>query len=240
MILQALNARGVRGIHVVAADGARTPRTFKALWAMHGWCLPYVLARRVLKVVTLPTTGLREGIAGHSESLAQLVQAQGGRFIQVEDLNGEDCHQALRSLHVDLMILGGVPIMRAPTLQVPRLGTINAHQGLLPRFRGVNMIEWALFEGYSPSISIHFVDPGVDTGDIIMTEPIPILSGDTLGAIRKRALALQGELLARTVFTALNGPVHRHHQRRDEGRQYYTMHPRLRVLVEQRLRECAR
>src|SRR5207244_6071935 len=122
------------------------------------------------------------------------------------------CRQALHTLQVNLMILAGAPIVRAPILAIPRLGTLNAHQGALPRFRGMNVIEWAVLEGHPPTLSVHFVDAGVDTGEVVVTEPIPLRPGDTLDTLRRRASAQQVGLLARTVSAALEGPLPRHPQ----------------------------
>jgi methionyl-tRNA formyltransferase len=169
------------------------------------------------------------------ETLETKVQAQGGRYVRVPMINGAECRRALQALQVDLMVLAGAPIVRAPILEVPRIGTINAHQGALPRFRGMNVIEWTVFEGHAPAISVHFVDPGVDTGDVIVTEPIPLQSGDTLEAVRRRASAQQVDLLARTVSAALHSPLPRRSQRPQDGRQYFVMHPRLRAVAEQLL-----
>lgn len=119
------------------------------------------------------------------------------------------------------------------------MGTLNAHQGALPRFRGMNAIEWAVLEGSPPTVSVHFVDTGVDTGDIVATEPVPIAPGDTFDSLRIRASAQQIDLLARTARAALAGPLPRRSQRRAEGRQYFPMHPTLRAVAKQRLREHA-
>jgi methionyl-tRNA formyltransferase len=161
--------------------------------------------------------------------------AQGGRFLIVQDVNSEEARRALSDLHVDLMILGGAPIVKAPILRVPRIGTLNAHQGPLPQLRGMNVIEWALLEGIPPTITVHFVDPGVDTGDIVAMERIPIHPGDTLVSVRATASRVQSELLARTAYEADRGSLPRRSQRREEGKQYYAVHPRLKVFAEARL-----
>jgi hypothetical protein len=238
-VLQALNARGLHQIDVVAAAGGSIPRTWKALWAAHRWQLPWVAVRWILTRMIQSITSRSSRGSASASSLEAEVQAQGGRFICVPELNGDECRRTLQAWQVDLMILAGTPIMRKRLLEVPRLGTINAHQGALPRFRGMNVIEWAIIEGYPPTITVHFVDAGVDTGQIIATEPVPILPGDTLDVVRTRASVRQSDLLARTAQAALAGPLPRRLQRAAEGRQYFTMHPQLRAIAEQRLRQHA-
>jgi methionyl-tRNA formyltransferase len=172
-----------------------------------------------------------------TNSLEAEVRAQGRRFVCIPDSNRDECRRTLQAWRVDLMILAGTPIIRKPLLEVPRLGTINARQGVLPRFRGMNVIEWAILEGCAPTITVHFVDVGVDTGQIIATEPVPILPGDTLDVVRRRASVQQSDLLARTAHAAMAGPLPPRPQCPEEGRQYFAMHPQLRAIAEQRRRQ---
>jgi methionyl-tRNA formyltransferase len=101
----------------------------------------------------------------------------------------------------------------------------------------MNVIEWAILEGAPPMLSVHFVDAGVDMGDIITTVPISLLPGDSLNEVRRRASAQQPDLLAKIVMTLLTEPLLRRPQRREEGRQYFMMHPWLRAIAEKRLQE---
>ena len=234
-ILHALNSKGVRQVNVVAASGAVAKKTIKQLWASHRLGLPLVVLRWVLRRCDCLIRDLAKNNPEESDTLEALVQQQGGQFLCVPDVNGEDCKRTLVKQQVDLMILGGAPIVRAHILQVPRVGTLNAHQGALPRFRGMNVIEWALLESSPPTISVHFVDPGVDTGDIVAMEPISLQPGDRLSSVRTRSGKIQSELLARMASLAMQGALPRQSQRLEDGRQYYSMHPRLKVVAEQRL-----
>lgn len=234
-ILQALNARGLHRINVVAAIGNHSPRTWKSLWRVYGWQLPYVALRWLGRRFVQQLGRMWRGSQASQDSLETKVQTQGGRYTQVQEINGAECRQFLQALQVDLMILAGAPIVRAPILEVPRIGTLNVHQGALPQFRGMNVIEWAVLEGHPPTISVHFVDAGVDTGDVIVTELVPLQPGDTLDLIRRRASVQQIDLLAHTVGEALTGALPRRPQRPEEGRQYFVMHPRLRMVAERLL-----
>lgn len=237
-VLQAINAHGIRGIHVVAAAWNAGPRSFAGVIRAHGARLPWVGARWLAKCLIRPFGRIvrRRDATG----LAAEVERHGGHFVRVRDANGEECRNALTALDVDILVLAGAPIVRPNILAVPRVGTLNAHQGALPGYRGMNVIEWAILEGDTPAVTVHFVDSGVDTGDIIASEEIGIVAGDSLQSIRARAADKQAELLARAVFAARSRPLPRRAQRQTEGRQYYSMHPRLRAVAERRLAEsCA-
>ena len=234
-ILRALNARGMRRVNVVAGNGGATQKTIKQVWASHGLRFPLVALQWGVRRCADQVRSLGKVDATVSDTLQTAVRAQGGQFVCVADVNGADCKRTLVKQQVDLMILGGAPIVRAHILQVPRVGTLNAHQGALPRFRGMNVIEWALLEGTAPTISVHFVDPGVDTGDIVAMEPIPLQPGDQLSSVRTRSGKIQSELLARMASLAMQGALPRRSQCFEDGRQYYSMHPCLKAVAEQRL-----
>lgn len=236
-VLRALNGCGLNRINLVAAEELRVSRSWQALWKQHQSRLPRVALQFLVSHLLLSLKGVWLSNPERVSSLEAEVKSQGGRFICVRNLNGEQCRKTLQELKVDVMILAGTPIIRSSILEVPRLGTLNAHQGALPRFRGMNVIEWSILERAIPTLTVHFVDPGVDTGDIIATAPIPLYPGDTLDKVRLRASAQQPELLAHTAAALISGSVARKSQRPEDGRQYFVMHPRLRVMAEQRLQE---
>src|SRR5204862_2560657 len=101
----------------------------------------------------------------------------------------------LRQLQPDLLILAGADIVPASVLAVPTAGTINAHYGLLPRYRGMNVAEWSVYNGDPAGVSIHVVDPGIDTGDILASEEIPLDPSETFQSLRAKQQALAARLL---------------------------------------------
>jgi methionyl-tRNA formyltransferase len=78
------------------------------------------------------------------------------------------------SLEFDLGILAWWPtIIKHPLLSLPRLGFINFHPSLLPYNRGKHYNFWAIVEGTPFGVSLHFVDEGVDSGDVVSQRQIP-------------------------------------------------------------------
>jgi methionyl-tRNA formyltransferase len=236
-LLSAVNRVGVRGVNVVACDGARASRTVKTFWKKRGLATPWVVIKWLLRQALLTLGRFRPGRNLPPSDLRSETCAQGGKFVAVNEINSGECCNVLRELKVDLMVLAGTPIVRTNVLSVPLLGTLNAHQGALPQYRGMNVIEWAVFEGSAPRITVHFVDPGVDTGDIVADERVPVHLGDTLATVRERASAQQVFLLARTVTSVMRGSFPRRPQQPEEGCQYFSMHPALREIAERRLQQ---
>lgn len=91
-------------------------------------------------------------------------------------------------------------------LNLPRLGCINVHASLLPKLRGGSPLHHAIIDGYDKTgVTIMYMDKGMDTGDIITQEEIPILKTDTVGTIHDKLSILGSELLLKTLPSIING-----------------------------------
>jgi len=88
---------------------------------------------------------------------------------------GETAMDLLKKTNADLGILYGTNIIKESVFSIPRLGSINLHQGLAPIYRGGPTVFWELFNGEKEiGITIHFVASKVDTGDIILQKTLPL------------------------------------------------------------------
>jgi phosphoribosylglycinamide formyltransferase 1 len=77
---------------------------------------------------------------------------------------------------------------------------VNVHPAPLPDFPGAHPLEDLLAAGASEAAAtVHFVDEGVDTGEVIASEPVPILAGDTVETLRERVHAVEHRLLPEVV-----------------------------------------
>lgn len=79
-------------------------------------------------------------------------------------------------------------ILKEEILQIPRMGAINFHPGYLPYNRGMNPNVWPFIENTPAGVSIHYIDNGVDTGDIIARKKINITPTDTAGSLYDKTL----------------------------------------------------
>jgi methionyl-tRNA formyltransferase len=146
----------------------------------------------------------------------------------------------LAALAPDVAVLLGADIVPPDLLSVPRLGTINAHYGLLPAYRGMNVTEWSVLRGDPIGVTVHLVEPGIDTGPILVQQRIELEPGETFESLRRKHQALAAELLVAATKALVDGTARPVRQARDAGRQYYRMHPALRRVAERRLRDQAR
>ncbi len=94
---------------------------------------------------------------------------------RVENFHDESSIKLLEAAKADLGILYGTNIIREPVFSIPRLGSINIHQGNAPFYRGGPPVFWELYNGEKEvGITVHFVAAKVDTGDIILQKLIPL------------------------------------------------------------------
>ncbi len=88
----------------------------------------------------------------------------------IKGTNSKEMEALLKSLDVDLLVIGHTGILKENILAIPRIGTLNCHPGILPNYKGLDSIFWASLNQDFSNIgtSVHFVDKGIDTGDIIL------------------------------------------------------------------------
>jgi methionyl-tRNA formyltransferase len=97
-------------------------------------------------------------------------------FLVPEAINRPDCAAELLGFGADLFVsMSFDQIFRRALMDGPRLGTVNCHAGALPFYRGRNILNWALINGETKiGITVIQVDDGIDTGDIIRQDFLPI------------------------------------------------------------------
>lgn len=89
------------------------------------------------------------------------------------------------TLNADLAILAFVSFIVPPQVfSVPRLGSICFHPSLLPKYRGASAINWALIKGEKVTgLSLFWVDPGIDTGPVLLQKKVEVGPDDTTGSL---------------------------------------------------------
>lgn len=151
--------------------------------------------------------------------------------------NSTACVEIVRRLQPEVVVLRGCGIVKREVLSLPSFGTINPHYALLPAYRGMDVTEWSALHGDPCAVSVHWVVEEVDAGMVIVSRQFKAERGDTLGQLREKSAALAIELLADALQKIASGAVKPTARKVLTGRQYFTMHPRLREYAELRLRE---
>ena len=152
-------------------------------------------------VLTQPDRAAGRGLRLMPSAVKALAQERGLVLYQPASLKDEETHARLRALGADAMVVAAYGlILPEPVLALPRLGAINIHASLLPRWRGAAPIQRAILAGDARTgISIMQMDRGLDTGPVLAAESMPIAADDTSASLHDKLV----ELGARLIVTVL-------------------------------------
>jgi methionyl-tRNA formyltransferase len=156
-----------------------------------------------------------------------------------KDLNDPIVVEQLHRIQPDLVVFTGGGLIRKEVLANSGAGILNCHMGMLPKYRGMDVVEWPILEGDLKHIgmTVHFMDEGVDTGDILRTRQVEFAAGESIKQIRDRFEPIMCRELASACLDYLDGKLKRKPQKAGDGRQYFMMHPRLIEIVESKLQK---
>ena len=133
----------------------------------------------------------------------------GNPVVQPESVKGETFREMLEELAPDYFVVVAYGhILSKALLAVPKRGAINIHASLLPRYRGAAPIQWSIIRGERETgVTTMLMDPGMDTGDMLLKESLEIRPDDTAGTLHDRLMALGGELIVKTLDGLAEGSV---------------------------------
>jgi methionyl-tRNA formyltransferase len=171
----------------------------------------------VVLVLTQPDRPAGRGLKLQASAVKQQALDSGLVLVQPRSLrldgkypqDAAAAQLALQSASPELMVVAAYGlILPAWTLALPRLGCLNIHGSLLPRWRGAAPIHRAIEAGDSRTgITIMQMDEGLDTGDMLLSQAEPILAHDTTASLHDRLAALGGELIVAAVQRAHAGTL---------------------------------
>mgnify|MGYP001158823088 CR=1 FL=1 len=159
------------------------------------------------------------------------------KYILVGNLNSSKSINSVKQSNPDAILYAGGGILRSTFIEVANHKIVNSHSGPLPEIRGMNAVEWSILLGYEPSITIHMIDRGIDTGKIISRKRIPIGKGETIETLRDKAV-ISGVLEVTRLFDGLTDLDDLNKETSRDGlvgRQCYIMAPAVRELLSNKL-----
>lgn len=163
----------------------------------------------VVAVYTQPDRPAGRGQRLRESPVKQLAAAQGIPVLQPQSLRGAGATEALARIAPDLMVVVAYGlILPRGVLATPRLGCVNVHASLLPRWRGAAPIQRAILAGDTESgVSLMQMDEGLDTGPVLRTTSCPIAPRETAATLHDRLAALGTRALVELVRELREGPV---------------------------------
>ena len=137
-----------------------------------------------------PVAGVIERVKPSDSSLGDAARALGAPVLRPPKASASEFVAELSALRPELgLSISYNQILRRVLLDVPRMGVLNFHAGMLPRYRGRNVINWAIINGEDEiGITAHQVDEGIDTGAIVLQRALPIGWTDGYGDVLQRVV----------------------------------------------------
>jgi methionyl-tRNA formyltransferase len=178
-------------------------------------CLEKILTsrHRVEAVVTAPDKPKGRGMKLEAPDVKRIAQSRGLEILQPVDLTNSSFLARLAALDSELFCVVAFRILPEQVYAMPPHGCVNLHASLLPKYRGAAPINWAIINGETETgLTTFFIRRRVDTGDIILREPIAINPEETFGELHDRMADKGGDLLIRTIDMIESGGVQAMHQ----------------------------
>lgn len=172
-----------------------------------------------------------------SRSLSQWAKTNTVPCKVVENINSKESVNFVSGKNIDVLIYGGGGILRRPLIEAANRTIINPHCGPLPEIRGMNAIEWAFLLGFPLDVTVHFIDKGIDTGEIISRVPLTFNDDISMDELRAKAVISGITEIHRllTIHDSIESLPRQKNVGIVAGRQCYIMAPALQELVAIRL-----
>jgi methionyl-tRNA formyltransferase len=156
---------------------------------------------RILRVVTQPDRPKGRGRRMTHSPVKKTALKLGYDVAQPASAKGDDFPPVCFDPGPDLLVVIAYGnILPEPTLTCLKLGVINVHASLLPRYRGAAPIQWAIINGDDHTgVTTMQMDAGMDTGDMLLTARTPIQSDDTAATLHDRLAQMGAKLIVRTL-----------------------------------------
>lgn len=172
----------------------------------------------VIGVVTNPDKPKGRGMKMIASPVKEYALEKGIPVYQpVKIRSNEEFIQEVQRLNPDLIcVVAYGKILPKELLDIPRLGCVNVHGSLLPKYRGAAPIQWAVLNGDKETgVDTMYMDVGMDTGDIILEEKVEIGEDETTGELWERLKVIGAKLLVETVKQIEQGTAPRRKQPED-------------------------
>ena len=168
----------------------------------------YSAGHEILGVVTNPDRPKGRGMKMIASPVKEFAIEKGLKIYQPDKIkNNAQFIEEIEELKPDVIcVVAYGRILPEEILKIPKLGCINVHGSLLPKYRGAAPIQWAVINGdKTTGITTMYMDKGMDTGDIILKQEVEIGEDETTGELWGRLSEIGGELLVETLEKIENG-----------------------------------
>ena len=175
----------------------------------------YNAGYEILAVVTNPDRPKGRGMKMVESPVKEFAKEKKLKIYQPEKVKKNiEFIEEIKELQPDVIcVVAYGKILPKEILEIPKLGCINVHGSLLPKYRGAAPIQWAVLNGDKETgITTMYMNEGMDTGDMILKEKVTIGEDETTGELWDRLSKIGGELLVKTLKEIEKGTAPREKQ----------------------------
>lgn len=162
----------------------------------------YNAGHEILAVVTNPDRPKGRGMKMVASPVKEFAVSKNLKIYQPEKVRKNvEFIEEIKKLEPDVIcVVAYGKILPKEILEIPKLGCINVHGSLLPKYRGSAPIQWAVINGEKVTgVTTMYMDVGMDTGDMILKEETEIAPDETTGELWDRLAKIGAELLVKTL-----------------------------------------
>jgi methionyl-tRNA formyltransferase len=162
----------------------------------------------IVAVVTAPDKAAGRGLQLQQSAVKKYAVEKGLHFLQPEKLKDPAFIKQLETLHADLQVVVAFRMLPEMVWNMPSMGTINLHGSLLPQYRGAAPINWAIINGEKETgVTTFKLQQEIDTGDILLSQKIPIGDDETAGELHDRMKLIGADLVLKTLKGLADGSL---------------------------------
>ncbi|MHB9094339.1 MAG: methionyl-tRNA formyltransferase [Eubacteriales bacterium] len=168
-------------------------------------------------VVTQPDRPKGRGQKLAPSPVKTAAEEAGLQVFQPEKIKTPEFVKTLKDLSPQLIVVVAFgQLLSGEILRIPQYGCVNVHASLLPKYRGAAPIHWAVINGeHETGVAIMQMDEGLDSGDVILSEKIPVAPEDNTGTVHDKLALLGAQLLVKAVELISSERAERIPQRHD-------------------------
>lgn len=136
----------------------------------------------------------------------QIAENFGVKYL-VSNHNDDILMREVEDNGIELGVIGGARILKQPAIEAFKYGILNAHPGIIPQVRGLDALQWALYNDNPLGVTVHLIDQRVDAGRIVIQEQIGLFPDDTLIDLSLRLYEKQFDLFPKAIELCRNNPM---------------------------------
>jgi methionyl-tRNA formyltransferase len=168
----------------------------------------YEAGCNIVAVITAPDKPAGRGMQLQQSAVKKYAADKGLTILQPEKLKDPEFLDNLKSIQADLQVVVAFRMLPEAVWNMPPMGTLNLHGSLLPQYRGAAPINWAIINGEkNTGVTTFKLKHEIDTGDILLSEIIPIGDDENAGSLHDRMKEIGAEVLLKTIKGLADGSI---------------------------------